>query len=144
MVETFLRYAEHFIGTPYRWGGDDPSGLDCSGYVVECLQAVGLMPRGSDATADTLSRMFPAVSRDRVRPGCLVFFGKPGAVTHVEIVCHVDNQAILTWGASGGGSKTLTTQDAWAQNAYVKMRPLFGPGARTDVVLFNDPFLGER
>jgi cell wall-associated NlpC family hydrolase len=149
-----VRYAERFIGRPYRWGGDDPSGFDCSGLCVEVLQACGLFDRKSDATADTLWRTFARLqTTDVVRPGCLVLFGTPERATHVEIVCRVDQRnapvpggvrqtVITTIGASGGGSKTLTDADAWAQNAYVKVRPIRIAGARQDVLGFVDPFVG--
>jgi hypothetical protein len=48
-------YVWTFLGLPYRWGGDDPiQGFDCSGLIVEVLQAVGLLPHGSDLTANGL------------------------------------------------------------------------------------------
>lgn len=141
LADLACTYAQHFLGTPYRWGGDDPSGLDCSGLVVELLQAVGLMARGTDATADMLYRKFPVVAAGDVAPGCLVYFGKPERVTHVELVFAAIEGRVFTIGASGGGSKTLTAQDAWSQNAYVKIRPVGGPGSRTDLVGWNDPFV---
>ena len=42
-----LDYAYSFLGTPYRWGGDDPlTGIDCSGLALEVLKAAGIY-RGS-------------------------------------------------------------------------------------------------
>jgi cell wall-associated NlpC family hydrolase len=34
-----LEYAWTFLGTWYSWGGDDPSGIDCSGFTGEVMQA---------------------------------------------------------------------------------------------------------
>lgn len=108
-------------GLPYRWGGDDPSaGFDCSGLVIEGLQACGILPRTGDWRAAALAQRFPLAQK--VRPGCLLFWGEP--IVHVEIVWELlSNGAVLTLGASGGGSKTLTRADAEAQNAFVKIRP---------------------
>ena len=39
----FLQTALAYLGTPYVWGGDDPSGFDCSGFVIECLKSAGLL-----------------------------------------------------------------------------------------------------
>jgi cell wall-associated NlpC family hydrolase len=69
-------------GVPYRNGGTNPSGFDCSGFVVYVFSQHGLaMPR-------TVSEQFQA-GRDApgpLRPGDLVFFSTvaPGA-THVGI-----------------------------------------------------------
>ena len=54
------------------------------------------------------------------KEGCLVFYAKNNKVNHVEYVW----KRGLTIGASGGGSTTLTKQDAIRQNAYVKIRPM--------------------
>ena len=43
--ELALKIAESLLWTPYKWGGDDPSGLDCSGMMVEVLKSVGALPR---------------------------------------------------------------------------------------------------
>ena len=50
----FLKSALSYLGTPYIWGGDDPSGFDCSGFVVECLKTAGFLSENEDYTADGL------------------------------------------------------------------------------------------
>jgi cell wall-associated NlpC family hydrolase len=34
----FVRLAKSYLGTPYRWGGTDRTGMDCSGLVVRVYQ----------------------------------------------------------------------------------------------------------
>lgn len=137
--DIFLDYAWRFVKTPYLWGGDDPmEGFDCSGYVIECLKAVDLLPHKGDWTADGLWNLFEDKEVMRPEPGCLVFWkGKPGPrgkMTHVEIVVHPG----LSLGASGGGSKIDTLQMAIERDAYIKMRPYQGRDSRT--LYFADPF----
>lgn len=137
--ELAATYAWALLTTPYRWGGDDPSGFDCSGLCVEILQAVGLLPRHGDWNAQALYNRFEKVGLPR--RGCLALWGEDAQhVTHVEFVYQVIDVQAFTVGASGGGSKTKTTADAWTQNAFVKLRPVAGPGARDDFVGYVDPF----
>jgi hypothetical protein len=118
-----LEYARAYIGTFYSWGGDDPSGFDCSGFVLEVLQAVGIVPRAVDMTADALRRHF-AAHQSVPRPGALLFRGDPAV--HVEMVFAVIGEDVITIGASGGTSKTKTKDDAVRDNAFIKLRPWAG------------------
>lgn len=48
-ADDFVRVAEGFLGAPYRWGGKQSIGLDCSGLVQVALHRAGIMcPRDSD------------------------------------------------------------------------------------------------
>lgn len=128
-----LKVAWSLHNTPYKWGGDDPmQGFDCSGFVVEILKSIGLISRGSDYTAQGLYELFKDREADSVFVGTLVFWGRNRhSITHVEF--GIDSG--ITMGASGGGSKTITTQDAIEQNAYIKIRPV-RPGYIKVVSLF--------
>ena len=125
-----------FLGKPYYWGGDDPvRGFDCSGYVIEILKSVGLLPRHGDWTAAGLMAMFKNQSVADAGEGRLVFWeNSEGRIIHVEFCLNGE----LSIGASGGGSKTITEQAAIDSNAYIKIRPIY---SRPRVAGFVDPWL---
>lgn len=75
--------ALEYTGAPYRNGGTDPSGFDCSGFVRYVFGRHGVeMPR----QVREQFRLGARVDRARLRPGDLVFFTTvaPGA-SHVGI-----------------------------------------------------------
>ena len=126
-VETATKVAWSFVGTPYRWGGDDPSGFDCSGLVIEILKSVGILPQKGDWTAHNLIEKFVGIltldkDMPQVEEGCLIGYWNSARTKIVHIEYCINDE--LTIGASGGGSRTQTEQDAWVQNAYVKVRPI--------------------
>jgi cell wall-associated NlpC family hydrolase len=74
--------AMQYLGVPYRWGGTDPAtGLDCSGFVQQAYEDLGItLPRTSRQQA-TVGTEVPSL--DQARPGDLVTFGHP--VDHIGI-----------------------------------------------------------
>lgn len=68
-------------GVPYRNGGTDPSGFDCSGLVWYVFAQHGLaLPR----TVEDQYRIGETVDPDKLEPGDLVFFRTQGrSVSHV-------------------------------------------------------------
>lgn len=72
--------ASNYLGVPYRWGGSDRSGMDCSGLVWRSFKDLGISaPRVSSAQlAWTETRK---ISRSDVSAGDLVgHFGVPGHI----------------------------------------------------------------
>jgi cell wall-associated NlpC family hydrolase len=66
-----LSTALSFQGTPYRNGGSDPAGFDCSGFVQWVFSRHGLaLPR----EVKDQWRAGDGVDRDEIQPGDLVFF----------------------------------------------------------------------
>ena len=123
MDEIIYDYAKAFIGKPYLWGGNNPlSGFDCSGLVIELLKAWGKFP-DQDSNAQGLFLYYRNkgnIPSQKCDFGKLCFYGKDlNSLTHVSF--GIDYKYCLT--ASGGGSKTLTEEDAIRQSAFVKIRP---------------------
>ncbi len=72
-----------YVGTPYRLGGNDPNGFDCSGLTRYVFQEQGIaLPR-------TVAEQFGIgrkVDVDEVRAGDLLFFATSGrGASHVAI-----------------------------------------------------------
>ena len=116
-MNNLIQYAQSFLHQPYKWGGDDPSGFDCSGLVQEILRSVNMDPPG-DQTAHKLYEHFRTYGTGcSATPGALAFFGTPSKIKHVGFC--IDHVRMVD--AAGGNSKTITLDDAIGQNAFVKM-----------------------
>ena len=124
LLESYYRakaveYIQHWIGTPYSWGGDDFSSFDCSGLVVEVLKSIGKFYDYEDYSADALYQKYKHNEVKKPFSGCLIlWFNKEGKAVHVGMM--VDEHFLVH--ASGGGSRVKTVSDAIDKNAYVMMR----------------------
>jgi peptidoglycan DL-endopeptidase CwlO len=87
-ADAIVETAMALRGAPYRNGGGDPSGFDCSGFVVYVFAQHGLLL--SRTVAGQFQEGQP-VPEDRLQPGDLVFFSTvaPGA-SHVGIAIGSD------------------------------------------------------
>ena len=79
----FVNNALNYLGTPYRYAGHSPKGMDCSGFVsrngADVLKLQ--MPRRSDAIAEYAKR----ITDEEIQPGDLLFFNTAGGISHVGI-----------------------------------------------------------
>ena len=83
--QQILAYAESFIGVPYVYGGETPSGFDCSGLVKYVYNHFGISI--ARCSADQYGKSVTKISRSNLNIGDLVFFSgnTAGVVGHVGI-----------------------------------------------------------
>jgi hypothetical protein len=114
-----LALAEKYLGTPYVWGGSDPSGWDCSGYVSWIYDHLGLFRGRSDAAGfQRWAKPSPPT------PGGLAFYGMPAH--HVGFV--VNGSTLLS--ALGRKYGTIYSNLMMGDNSGYGIPPLgFGGGA---------------
>lgn len=81
--QDIVEYARKYVGVPYVWGGQTMSGIDCSGLVQSVYGHFHIsLPR----TTYQQATIGVPVSRERLVPGCLVFFNTTGdRYSHVGI-----------------------------------------------------------
>jgi cell wall-associated NlpC family hydrolase len=93
----FVANATAMLGQPYRYGGAQPGGFDCSGLVAYAASHAGIdLPR----TAQEQLRAGLPVRRSELREGDLVFMHLKGKELHVGIA--LDARFFVHAPASGG------------------------------------------
>lgn len=115
-------------GTPYRWGGSDPSGFDCSGFVQWVFNAVGVrLPR---ETKDQF-RAGDEIDLDEVVPGDLVFFNTENkGASHVGMV--IGDGQFVHAPSSRGVVRVESYGSSYWRPRFVGARRVAGGGTETD------------
>ena len=111
-----LEVGDAQTGTPYVWGGCEPGGFDCSGFVYYVYNTSGYasMPR---MCAQDIYNNCRDLSYDEVKPGDLVFltgtYATSKDVTHVAI--YVGNGMVLN---CGDPVKYCNINTSWWRNHF--------------------------
>lgn len=82
LIQQIINTALSYVGTPYVWGGADPSGFDCSGLMQYVFGQFGItLPRVSQDQSTLGTR----VELNDLQPGDLLFWGPEGSAHHVAL-----------------------------------------------------------
>ncbi|MFL2663559.1 MAG: C40 family peptidase [Crocinitomicaceae bacterium] len=84
-----VHYSYEFMGIPYKWGGADEEGFDCSGFTSHVFKFSELsLPR----VASEQYKYAKTINAKRAFMGDLVFFSEGKEITHVGILVNQPNE----------------------------------------------------
>jgi cell wall-associated NlpC family hydrolase len=108
--------AMQYLGVPYRWGGADPSGFDCSGFSMYVFAKIGVsLPHH----AASQYGMGTPVSKSELQAGDLVFFNGLG---HMGI--YIGGGQFIHAPHTGDVVKISNLSDSWYAATWVGARRL--------------------
>jgi cell wall-associated NlpC family hydrolase len=125
-IDMAIKTAYSFKGTPYRIGGMDRKGMDCSGLVKVSFQSAGInLPR----TTTELCEIGNCINQKHIEKGDLLFFAtnkkKSSQINHVAIVSRVGDDEIYFIHASlQKGVMENKLSEKYYKEAFIKaIRP---------------------
>ncbi|MGM0635722.1 MAG: C40 family peptidase [Bacteroidota bacterium] len=125
-AQKIVNHSKLYVGTPYKWGGTNKSGIDCSGLIQNSYAQAGIdLPR----TAKEMSKTGKRTRLKKVKLGDLIFFStkKRGRkITHVGLVVEVTKNDIkfIHSTTSRGVLISSMNENYWNDN-YRKARTIF-------------------
>lgn len=123
-----VQIARTYSGTPYRSGGNDKNGIDCSGLICSVYSEMGVkVPRISWQQSEYGQQVD---NLKDLKPGDWLFFvpeaGKEGYVSHAGIVTDVRNQSEIMFihASTSRGVREDNLFSTYFKGRFVKaMRP---------------------
>ena len=127
-IPQVVQIARTYTGTPYRSGGNDKQGIDCSGLICQVYSEMGVkVPRISWQQSEFGQEVG---SVEEIKPGDWLFFvpeaGKEGYVSHAGIVTDVRGreEIIFIHASTSRGVREDNLFSTYFKGRFVKaMRP---------------------
>lgn len=117
VVQSLTRVFQRYEGTPYRYGGTNARGFDCSGFILTAYKE-GLGQHLPRTTGQMLAEGH-FVRRDQLRPGDLIFFRIGGKEQHAGIF--MGNNRFIHSSSSKGVMESSLASPYWRQR-YTQAR----------------------
>ena len=120
-TDKIVATAKKYIGVPYVWGGESPSGFDCSGFVQYVFKVHGI---SLNRTTETQYKHGSHVSKSNLKPGDLVFFQNTyrAGISHVGI--YVGNGQFIHASSSKGVTISNLSSSYYTSHYYGARRIL--------------------
>ncbi len=100
---------------PYRYGGSNPDGFDCSGLVQYSYALAGMrLPR----TTGQLWSATQSIGRDQLRSGDLLFFSIDGKMSHVGL--YLGDQRFVHAPSSGRTVSIASLETPFYEKAFIR------------------------
>lgn len=107
--------AQRQVGAPYRYGGQTPTGFDCSGLVHFSYQRAGkVVPR----TTTQLWNSTHPVAFDDMRAGDVLFFRIDGKMSHVGM--YIGNNRFIHAPSSGRSVSIESLTSDFYRGAFIR------------------------
>lgn len=136
--------ARRWIGTPYRYGGEDLSGADCSGMVMRVYEKA--LARKLPRTSAEQHRFCVPVRREDLADGDLVFFSSKGAGTNVSHVgIYVGKGRFVHASTSKGVIESSLDEDYYLRHYHSAGRvAAIGPAKAMEMQMPQKPVIARR
>lgn len=111
-VQNMLEYSFNYIGTPYKWGGNNlEKGIDCSGFVQQLFGKIGIdLPR---VASDQALVGQPITQLEDLQPGDRLYFweNRRNKIGHTGIFLGFFKDGGAYFIHSSSGRKGVATDD---------------------------------
>ena len=87
-----INTAKEYIGTPYKTGGKNEKGFDCSGFTYFVMKKHQI---NLNASSGSQYKQGVPVDLKDLKPGDLIFFGGEQGITHVGIIVENEKNTLL-------------------------------------------------
>ncbi len=115
--EMLLQVYQRYQGTPYRYGGTNSTGFDCSGFIQTAFnEAYGI---STPRTTEQLSRYGTPIRRDQLRVGDVLIFRTSIKQLHAGI--YIGNDRFIHASTSQGVTQSKLGNTYWLQR-YIQAR----------------------
>lgn len=120
-ASSIIATAQKYIGVPYVWGGESPSGFDCSGFVQYVFKQNGI---SLNRTVVTQYKHGYTVSKSSLQPGDLVFFQNTSGSGLSHIGIYIGNNQFIHASSSQGVTISSLSNSYWASHYHSARRVL--------------------